>query len=138
MDCAGIIIKDAQDAVFSRYERAVGLMWGLSPKLVTGYTKQWSDLYCHTVCHLVRVLDNKQNVRKREWVKALALSIIAGALLSTLFNSLNQLTDTPHNGCYLTGEAVKGEARLQGYNDRKVEMAPIVTGIIKSQQQFPE
>ena len=39
---------------------------------------------------------------------------------------------TPHIGCYLKGEAAKGAARLQGYNDWTVETAPSVKGTIES------
>ena len=57
---------------------------------------------------------------------------MTGAFPSTPFNSLNHLTQTPHIGCYLIGEAAKGAARLQGYNDWTVETAPSVKGTIKS------
>ena len=40
--------------------------------------------------------------------------------------------DCLHIGCYLKGEAAKGAARLQGYNDWTVETAPSVKGTIKS------
>ena len=70
----------------------------------------------------VRTLDNKNNL------KALALRIMTGAFPSTPFNSLNHLT--PHNGCYLKGEAAKGAAILQGYNYWTVETAPSVKGTI--------
>ena len=42
---------------------------------------------------------------------------MTGTFPSTPFNSLNHLTETPHIGSYLKGEAAKGAARLQGYND---------------------
>ena len=54
------------------------------------------------------------------------------AFPSTPFNSLNHLTGTTHLGCYLKGEAAKGAARLQGYNNWTVETAPSVKGTIKS------
>ena len=80
----------------------------------------------------VRALDNKNNLKKLEKVQALALRIMNGAFPSTPFNSLNHLTETPHIGCYLKGEAAKRAARLQGYNDWTVETAPSVKGTIKS------
>ena len=45
----------------------------------------------------------------------LALRIMTGAFPSTPFNSLNHLTETPHIGWYIKGEAAKGAATLQGY-----------------------
>ena len=57
---------------------------------------------------------------------------MAGAFPSTPFDSINHLTETPHIGCYPKGEAAKGAARLQGYNDWTVEMAPSVKATIKS------
>ena len=60
----------------------------------------------------VRALDNKNNLKKLERVQALALRIMTGAFPSTPFNSLNNLTETPHIGCYFKGEAAKGAARL--------------------------
>ena len=57
---------------------------------------------------------------------------MTGAFPSTPFNSLNHLTETPHIGCYLKGEAAKRAARLQGYNDWTVETALSVKGTIKS------
>ena len=60
----------------------------------------------------VRALDNKKNLKKLERVQALALRIITGAFPSTPSNSLNHLTETPHIGCYLKGEAAKGAASL--------------------------
>ena len=69
--------------------------------------------------------------QKLERVQALGFRIMAGAFPSTPFISLNHLTETPHIGCYLKGEAVKGPARLQSYNDWIVEMDPSVKGTIK-------
>ena len=48
---------------------------------------------------------------------------MAGAFSGTHLNSLNELTKTPHIGCFRNGEAANDSARLQGYNDWKVEMA---------------
>ena len=56
---------------------------------------------------------------------------MTGAFPSTPFYSPNYLTKTPHIGCYLKGEAAKGAARLQGYNDWTFATAPSVKGIIK-------
>ena len=52
---------------------------------------------------------------------------MVGAFPSTLFNSLDHLTETPHIDCYL-----KGAARLQGYKDWTVETATGFKGTIKS------
>ena len=120
-------------AALMQCKRAVGPMWGLSPKTCKWiYTTVVRPILSYSATIWVRTLDNKNNLKKLERVQALALRIMTGAFPSTPFNSLNHLTETPHIGCYLKGEAAKGAARLQGYNDWTVETAPSVKGTIKS------
>ena len=120
-------------AALMQCKRAVGPMWGLSPKTCKWiYTTVVRPILSYSATVWVRTLDNKNNLKKLERVQALALRIMTGAFPSTPFNSLNHLTETPHFGCYLKGEAAKGAARLQGYNDWTVETAPSVKGTIKS------
>ena len=120
-------------AALMQCKRAVGPMWGLSPKTCKWiYPTVVRPILSYSATVWVRTLDNKNNLKKLERVQALALRIITGAFPSTPFNSLNHLTETPHIGCYLKGEAAKGAARLQGYNDWTVETAPSVKGTIKS------
>ena len=108
-------------------------MWGLSPKTCKWiYKTVISTMLSYSATVWVRALDNKNNLKKLERVQALALIIMTGAFPSTPFNSLNHLTQTPHICCYLTGEAAKEAARLQGYNDWTVETAPSVKGTNKS------
>ena len=90
---------------------------GLSPKTCKWiYTTVVRPILSYSATVWVKELDNKNNLKKLEKVRALALRVITGAFSSTPFNSLNHLTKTPHIGCYLKGEAAKGAARLQGYN----------------------
>ena len=124
-------------AALMQCKRAVGPMWGLSPKTCKWiYTTVVRPILSYSATVWVRTLDNKNNLKKLERVQALALRIMTGAFPSTPFNSLNHLTETPHIGCYLKGEAAKGAARLQGYNDWTVETAPSVKGTIKSHSQL--
>ena len=100
-------------AALMRYKRAVGPMWGLSPKTCKWiYTTVVRPILSYSATIWVRTLDNKNNLKKLERVQALALRIMTGAFPSNPFNSLNHLTETPHIGCYLKGEAAKGAARL--------------------------
>ena len=120
-------------AALMQCKRAVGPMWGLSPKTCKWiYTTVVRPILSYSATVWVRTLDNKNNLKKLERVQALALRIMTRAFPSTPFNSLNHLTETPHIGCYLKGEAAKGAARFQGYNDWTVETAPSVKGTIKS------
>ena len=120
-------------AALMQCKRAVGPMWGLSPKTCKWiYTTVVRPILSYSATVWVRTLDNKNNLKKLERVHALALRIMTGTFPSTPFNSLNHLTETSHIGCYLKGEAAKGAARLQGYNDWTVETAPSVKGTIKS------
>ena len=108
-------VTQTATAALMQCKRAVGPMWGLSPK-----TCKW--IYTSVVRPILSY--------SAVWVRT--LDNMTGAFPSTPFNSLNHLTETPHIGCYLKGEAAKGAARLQGYNDWIVETAPSVKGTIKS------
>ena len=120
-------------AALMQCKRAVGPMWGLSPKACKWiYKTVIRPILSYSATVWVRALDNKNNLKKLERVQALALRIMTGAFPSTPFNSLNHLTQTPHIGCYLKGEAAKGAGRLQGYNDWAVGTAPSVEGTIKT------
>ena len=105
------VTQKATAALMQR-KRAVGPMWGLSPKTCKWiYTTVVRPRLSYSAVW-VRALDNKKNLKKLERVQALALRIMTGAFPSTPSNSLNHLTETPHIGCYLKGEAAKGAASL--------------------------
>ena len=78
-------------AALMQCKRAVGPMWGLSPKTCKWiYTTVVRPILSYSATIWVRTLDNKNNLKKLERVQALALRIMTGAFPSTPFNSLNQ------------------------------------------------
>ena len=120
-------------AALMQCKRAVGPMWGLSPETCKWIYKTVNrHILSYSATVWVRALDNQNNLKKLERVQALALNIMTEAVHSPPFNSRNRLTETPHIGCYLKGEAAKGAARLQGLYDWTAETAPSVKGTIKS------
>ena len=64
--------------------------------------------------------------------KALALSIMAGALPGTPHDSLDQLANIPNLIEYLRGEAAKGASRLHATQEWTGETAPTGPGIIRA------
>ena len=74
-------------------KRAVGPMWGLSPKTCKWiYKTVIRPILPYSATVWVRALDNKNNLKKLERVQALALRNMTGDFPSTPFNSLNHLT----------------------------------------------
>ena len=69
-------------AALMQCKRAVGPMWGLSPKTCKWiYTTVVRPILSYSVTVWVRTLDNKNNLKKLERVQALALRIMTGAFL---------------------------------------------------------
>ena len=67
-------------AALMQYKRAVGPMWGLSPKTCMWiYTTAVRPILSYSATVWVRALDNKNNLKKLERFQALALRIMTGA-----------------------------------------------------------
>ena len=57
---------------------------------------------------------------------------MTGAMPSTPFISLNQLTNTTDITLYLQGESAKGSERLRAYGNLTQERLPLINGTIKA------
>ena len=126
-------ISKKATACLMQCKRAVGPTWGLSPKTCRWlYTAVVRPILSYCAVIWVRALSVQQNIKQLERVQALALRIMTGAMPSTPFRALDHITDIPNIGLYLRGEAAKGAARLQGYNDWTAETAPSGKGLIKA------
>ena len=126
-------ISKKATATLMQCKRAVGPTWGLTPKTCKWlYTAVVRPILSYCAVVWVRTLNTQNNVKKLERVQALALRIMSGAMPGTPFKALNYLTDIPNIATYLRGEAAKGAARLQGYNDWTAETAPSGKGLIKA------
>ena len=74
-------------AALMQCKRAVGPMWGLSPKTCKWiYKTVIRPILSYSATVWVRALDNKNKLKKLERVQALALKIMTGAFPSTPFN----------------------------------------------------
>ena len=118
-------------ATLMQCKRAVGPTWGLTPKTCRWiYTTVVRPILSYCAVVWVRALNTQHNVKKLERVQALALRIMSGAMPSTPFRALDHITNTPNIATFLRGEAAKGAARLDCYNDWTGEAAPSGKGLI--------
>ena len=114
-------------------KRAVGPTWGLTPKTCRWmYTVVIRPILSYGTVIWVRALNTASNINKLKRVQALALRIMTGALPSTPFESLDNITDIPGIANFLKGEAAKGAARLQSNGEWTGEKAPTGKGFIKA------
>ena len=106
-------------AALMQCKRAVGPMWGLSPKTCKWiYKTVIRPILPYSATVWVRALGNKNNLKKLERVQALALRNMTGDFPSTPFNSLNHLTK-PH-----TSAATSEEKQLR----EELHFKAIMTG----------
>ena len=113
--------------------RAVGPTWGLTPKTCSWIYKAIIRpilTYCCSVW--IRSTLTNMNATKLRRVQALALRIMTGAMPSTPFISLNQLTNTTDIIFHLQGESAKGSERLRAYGNLSRERLPPIKGTIKA------
>lgn len=126
-------ITNKATASLMQCRRAVGPTWGLTPKTCSWiYKAIIRPILTYSCSVWIRSTLTNMNATKLRRVQALALRIMTGAMPSTPFISLNQLTNTTDIIYHLQGESAKGSERLRAYGNLSRERLPPIKGTIKA------